>query len=246
MQCTQSSKYDLAAKLRTRRSPFAVLSVVLFASCMQATDPGLEERYTVEFSSPASVVGKRFSWPAMPVKIKYNPCQVSGCSAEIENSVRKGLDFWRRNASLYGEIQTVYSDSADIEVKYQTSLGGNTIGVCSANVGQYSNGQSVLVRPLTLTIATTYSGGTIKQSEFEFVAAHELGHCLGLWEHSPRDGDLMYYLLTEKTGYTARDLNSIRWLYSQTPQVGIYPAMAVGNEVTLTGEIAVSPELQRP
>lgn len=223
-----------------------VCAAASFACCMQATDPGLNERYTVEFSSPTSVAGKKFHWATMPVKIKYNPCQVAGCSSSIEASVRRGIDFWKRNASLYGEIQTEYSDSADIEVKYVNALGGNVIGVCSAALGQFSNGQMVAVKPLTLTIATTYSSGTIKDSEFEFVSAHEMGHCLGLWEHSPRDGDLMYYLLTDKTGYSARDLNSMRWLYSQKTDVGTYPAgAALGADLTSAG-MALSPPLILP
>ncbi len=229
-----------------RTSLGAILAAASLACCMQATDPGLNERYTVEFSSPASVAGKKFHWTTMPVKIKYNACQVAGCSASIEAAVRKGIDFWKRNASLYGEIQTEYAESGDIEVKYVSSLGGNTIGVCSASLGQYSNGVMVAIKPLSLTIATTVGGGAISDAEFEFVSAHEMGHCLGLWEHSPRNGDLMYYLLTDKTGYSPRDLNSMRWLYSQKTDVGTYPASAaMGAEITAAG-IAVSPPLTWP
>lgn len=223
-----------------------VCAAASLACCMQATDPGLNERYTVEFSSPASVAGKKFHWTTMPVKIKYNSCKVAGCSASLEAAVRKGIDFWKRNASLYGEIQTGYADSGDIEIKFVQSAGGNTIGVCSASLGQYSNGQMVAIKPLSLTIYTALSGTSVSDAEYEFVSAHEMGHCLGLWEHSPRNGDLMYYLLTDKTGYSARDLNSMRWLYSQKTDVGTYPASApLSAEITDAG-IAVSPPLTWP
>ena|GEM_PF-5555608 len=223
-----------------------ILSAASLTGCMQATDPGMNERYTVEFSSPASVAGKKFHWTTMPVKVKYNSCQVTGCSASLEAAVRRGIDFWKRNASLYGEIQTEYSDSGDIEVKYVQSTGGNTIGVCSASLGQYSNGQMVAIKPLSLTIYTALSGGGVSDSNYEFVAAHEMGHCLGLWEHSPRDGDLMYYLLTNKTSYSPRDLNSMRWLYSQKTDVGTYPASAALTADITDAGIAVSPPLIMP
>jgi hypothetical protein len=225
----------------------AILAAASLACCMQATDPGMDERYTVEFgpsNSPDFAVGKKFHWTTMPVKIKYSACQVTGCSTSIEAAVRKGIDFWKRNASLYGEIQTEYADSGDIEVKYVTSLGGNTIGVCTASLGQYSNGFAVAIKPLTLTIYTQVAGVT--DSQYEFVSAHEMGHCLGLWEHSPRDGDLMNAYLTDKTNYSARDLNSMRWLYSQKTEVGTYPASAaMGVDLTEAG-IAVSPPLTWP
>lgn len=229
---------------------FSALAILasLAAGCMQATDPGMNERYTVEFgptNTPDYAIGKKFHWTTMPVKIKYNACMVSGCSNAIENSVSNGIDFWKRNASLYGEIQTTYvSGNADIEVYYKASTGGNVIGVCTVSLGQYSNGGVVAIKPLTLTIYTQVSGVT--DSDYAFVSAHEMGHCLGLWEHSPRDGDLMYYLLTNKTGYTARDLNSIRWLYSQPTDVGTYPASAsLQTDLTSVG-FATSPSLVIP
>lgn len=225
----------------------AIIAAMSLMNCMQATDPGMNERYTVEFgpiNTPDYVIGKKFHWTTMPVKIKYNACQVVGCSTSLEAAVRKGIDFWKRNASLYGEIQTEYADSGDIVVNYVTSLGGNTIGVCTASTGQYSNGYAVAIKPLTLTIYTQVAGVT--DSQYEFVSAHEMGHCLGLWEHSPRDGDLMYYLLTSKTSYSPRDLNSIRWLYSQKTDVGTYPASAALTADMTDAGIAVSPSLVMP
>lgn len=222
----------------------AIIAAASLSFCMSATDPGMDERYTVEFSSPTSVAGKKFHWTTMPVKIKYNSCLVAGCTSSMEAAVQKGIDFWKRNASLYGEIQTQYSDSGDIVVTYTPSPGGNTIAFCSASLGQYSNGQMVAIKPLSLTIYTQVGG--VSDSDYEYVSAHEMGHCLGLWEHSPRPGDLMYFQLLPQTTFTARDLNSIRWLYSQKPDVGTYPASAaLTADITQAG-IAVSPPLLLP
>lgn len=222
----------------------AIIASAVLSYCMSATDPGLDARYTVEFSassSPIYVVGKKFRWTTMPVKIKYNACQVAGCSSSLEVAVRKGIDFWKRNASLYGEIQTEYADNGDIEVIYAPSPGGNTIAKCAANTSYYSSGQPVIIKPLTITVYTLVGGVT--DAQYEFVSAHEIGHCLGLWDHSPRDGDLMYAYLTNNTGYTARDLNSVRWLYSQKTDVLTYPASAALEAGMTVGEIAVSPPL---
>lgn len=219
----------------------------LTAHCMQATDPGLDKRYNVTFTSPAAIAGKRFSWATMPVKLRYNRCAVAGCTTGIEDAVQRGIRFWQKNASLFGEIQVAFAEPPDVEIKYVNSLGGNVIGVCSASLASNSaNGQYFLLTPLSLTIATTISGSALTELQVEFVAAHEMGHCLGLWDHSPQDGDLMNAFLTSKTSYSVRDINSMRWLYAQKTELPTYPASALGQNFSVLEEAATSPPLSFP
>jgi hypothetical protein len=73
-----------------------------------------------------------------------------------------------------------------------------------------------------------------------------MGHCLWLWDHSPRDGDLMNAYLTTKTQYSVRDLNSLRWLYTQKSDLLPYPASALTSQYSSSGEMVTSPPLQLP
>ncbi|MFO1470642.1 MAG: hypothetical protein U1F27_06360 [Turneriella sp.] len=202
----------------------------------------MNERYIVEFgaaNSPDYAVGKKFHWTTMPVKIKYNPCQVTGCSTSLEAAVRKGIDFWKRNASLYGEIQTEYSDSGDIEVKYVQSTGGNTIGVCSASLGQYSNGAMVAIKPLSLDLRHSPVGASATRT-MNLSPAHEMGRLLRAMGALAARRDLMYYLLTNKTSYSPRSEFDRAGCIRRRPDVGTYPASAAMADITDAG-IAVQP-----
>ena len=205
------------------------------SACMSSTDPGMDLRYNVSFTSPSQLAGKLFSWRSMPVKLRYNACAVAGCTADGEAAVKRGTEFWQKNATLYGEIQTTYSSTADIDITYQTTLpGGNVIGICTiTGFAVDPRGKYYAILPLTLQIATTVGGQPINTKDLEYVAAHEMGHCLGIWDHSPRDGDLMNAYLSSATKYSARDLNSIRYLYSKTSDLGTYnPSTGIHKSAT--------------
>lgn len=223
-----------------------IAATAALTACMSATDPGLDLRYNATFTSPAELARKTFSWTQMPVKLRYNACTVSGCTTAGEEAVKRGIEFWQKNATLYGEIRTTYSDTADINITYQASLGGSIIGQCGiSSFAVDANGKYYAVLPLTLKIATTVGGLPIATKDLEYVAAHEMGHCLGLWDHSPRDGDLMNAYLTSATKYSSRDLNSLRYLYSQTSDIGTYnPATgALGQVLEMTNLSVESPPL---
>lgn len=202
---------------------------ILQSACMSVTDPGLDKRYEVTLGTGTGLDGLKFHWTQMPVKIQYSPCTLAGCNSDIENAVKSGFEFWRKNATLYGEIQTQYGSPGDIVVSYTGKIGGAVIAKCAVNriVQSTSTGQLYFVTPLTITIGLATDYGPIANKDFERVSAHELGHCLGLWQHSPTEGDLMYYQLTDKMTYSSRDLNSLRYLYTQKTDIGTYPASAL-------------------
>lgn len=217
----------------------AFSAFVLLPACLSVTDPGLDKRYEVTFAAGTGLDGLKFHWMEMPVKIQYTPCTLSGCNSDIENAVKSGFEFWRKNATLYGEIQTEYGTPGDIVVSYTNKIGGAVIAKCQVNriVQSQRTGQLYFVTPISITIGLETDFGAIANKDFERVSAHELGHCLGLWQHSPTEGDLMYYQLTDKMTYSSRDLNSLRYLYAQKTDISTYPASALGQ---LSPELSIS------
>lgn len=215
---------------------------------MSASDPGQDLRYTVEFTDPAELLGKKFSWATMPVKLRYNKCAVSGCTAGIENAAKKGIEFWQKNATLFGEIQTAYGEPPDVQIDFIAAFTDETIGRCKATVLENKQTKRYyLATPLTITLSTTtFQGKPLTERDIEFVTAHEMGHCLGLWTHSPRNGDLMYGTLTDQTKYSNRDLNSIRWLYSHESDLLTYPSSALSIGIEPIAEILSPPLSTRP
>ncbi|HID55051.1 TPA: tetratricopeptide repeat protein, partial [Candidatus Poribacteria bacterium] len=56
----------------------------------------------------------------------------------------------------------------------------------------------------------------LSHDRMKMVALHEIGHALGLWGHSPLKGDVMYPS-SENLTPSARDINTLRRLYSTPP-----------------------------
>lgn len=170
----------------------------------------------------------------IPVRVKIGACEVPGCQAEHRKAGRWAVDKWN-GFSLFGEYKLeVTSQDPHIIIEWIEDFrdedvpgasGGQTnnyIGLCTANFHRGSGERKVLFDyPETIQMATRYGpdGGLsdIPLDRIRWVAAHELGHCLGLWQHSPREGDLMYFAITAETSLTLRDINTLRLLYQTEP-----------------------------
>ncbi len=174
--------------------------------------------YTLE---GGTVAGKYLYWSNRPIRVALNDCGgLDGCTAQHMQSLRDGLDLWRANASFFGEISIEETTSnPDVVFSWRQSFGSSVIGQCQFCIGVSSLGQLAAGRPWTVSMALDVvidsETRKISQTGIKLVSAHEMGHCLGLFQHSPRQNDLMHAFLSSATDFTYRDVNTVRKLYSE-------------------------------
>lgn len=77
-------------------------------------------------------------------------------------------------------------------------------------------GKTILSHRMTIQVSPTQT------AEYTTAALrHELGHALGIWGHSPRETDLMYFSqVRTPPKISQRDLNTLKRIYQQPTRLG--------------------------
>jgi predicted Zn-dependent protease len=90
-----------------------------------------------------------------------------------------------------------------------------TVGLCTSN----AEWQDEPMQGARVTLYSRILGKYLPEDRLRHVAIHEVGHALGLHGHSPLEDDTMYPSVpaTPLAEPSARDRQTLRRLYSQTP-----------------------------
>lgn len=218
----------------------AVLLVLLLVGCSDILTPSRTPRYL------SDLAGEVFHWPSDRLPVRY----FADTRGNMQSLVRTSLQVWEQQF-LYGEFKaTLVGDSADADViaLWQDSVPpdvpadtAGALGACdgltqyivdstaamspSDTTGANAGGEP----PLTMTgpirvQLRVRSGFTEAQVAacMQRVAAHELGHTIGILTHSPATTDLMWGTPTTKTP-THRDRNTAQVLYHTAPTIAPPP-----------------------
>jgi predicted Zn-dependent protease len=142
-------------------------------------------------------------------------------------AVREGIKQWDNYLPLE-EVET--KEIADIVIQYQsppteTKLNHSTglYDISPARSAQtrykfYLKGENRKILSHRMTIDINPG-----QSQQSILAAtrHELGHALGIWGHSPNQGDALYFSqVRDAPPISDRDINTLRKIYQQPTRLG--------------------------
>ncbi len=196
----------------------ALFIVALGLGCGDILTPSRTPRYL------SDLAGEVFHWPADRLPVRYFADTRGTMAALVRTSVRD----WEAQF-LYGEFRGVLvadSGVADVIVTWQDSVPPSVppdttgaLGACDGVTSFVIDSTNAMTEPIRVQLRVRL-GFTAPQITacMRRVAAHELGHTLGILTHSPATTDLMFGTPTTATP-TNRDRNTAQVLYHTTSTI---------------------------
>ncbi len=196
----------------------AVAAVATSIACSDIVSPSRSARYDWRLIVDYDSAGLPFSdtlsfhWPRnrLPVKIWVEN------QFDMPSHIRHGIGLWR-GAFLYNEWDGKIvddSNTADVIVRTvtpppqsQIRLAGMVPSCVGATDVDTVNTRFELRVPIRVFVVPSIPGAPDLDQCLETVAAHELGHSMGLFQHSADSTDLMFTVPTAQ-GLTDRDVGT--------------------------------------
>jgi hypothetical protein len=141
----------------------------------------------------------------------YDGSSVSGYQTGYKGTAEKYVTRWNSIGDKYNLFHigmTSSPDLAAVVVRWTESLGGNIAGQTT-----YSSQGSSLILPVDIVIATKVGGQAASSSGISMTALHEMGHALGLWQHSNSSRDVMYPI-AQNGAFSKADIATIYLCYT--------------------------------
>lgn len=170
-----------------------------------------------------------FQWPASNQPVTYWVAD----TLDMPARVRHALDVWQ-SVFLYREFRgTVVADSstADVIVRigsppaspgvplgaFAVAFAPDCRGATDLDIRPGDEGHLFL--PVRVYIEPKFDGTTAGESDcLDLTSIHEIGHTIGIWNHSPDPSDIMYGDPIV-SALSERDRETIERIYHVTPNV---------------------------
>jgi tetratricopeptide (TPR) repeat protein len=168
----------------------------------------------------------RWSLERMPLRVYIEPSDaIKSYLKSFDSCVPRALDLWCKATD--GRVSWARCDDkarADIVVTFtdDPSSVGKTeshseAGVCrTATRGQVGAKIAAITHADVRLLTINRDGSGFSQDEMDATVTHEIGHSLGMKQHSSNPNDVMFFAATKsvKDGLTDRDATTIKYVYT--------------------------------
>lgn len=199
------------------------------AGCGEGTGPARVTPYDWRLLLPYDSAGFRvdtltFHWPAANVPVKLWVENQGGLPGHFAAAITLWRDAFPGGA--WDAAVTADSATADIIVRYLPAASGPGASLLATRRQSCEGATAVdtaatrfqLLLPMRIYVYPSILGAPDVQECLAIASAHELGHSLGILQHSPDPADLMYATPTASAP-TDRDLASARAAYQAPADV---------------------------
>jgi hypothetical protein len=217
------------------------LSILTLAACDGPTLPPRASSDVFDFRLQSDSLYV-FHWPnGHNIRVYVNPGNDASATALLATAFERGAAAWNAHA-LFGEYHLSRAESlaeADVVLRLSSDLAPVNTENCPP---AFSNAVTTFciddlsVRPLHLAsyhplppadttaanvkmIVTILSSQSSIEGRMDRLVVHELGHVLGIGQHSPDPSDLMAVGVPAITAPGRRDIATVQVLYHTMPDI---------------------------
>jgi hypothetical protein len=210
------------------RFALSALCALLVVSCDPVTVPERNGTEVFDFRLPLGVDSAVLRWPtASRIAVYVNPGAEAPRTMMLASAFQQGAAAWEA-ATLYSEFhfaQAAMPQDADVVLTWSDATTPVSTANCQPSGGAAFttfclDGTRLFAYPLTngqpsrvRFIVTVRAGEAGSATRVTTLVMHELGHVLGLAQHSPNPADLMFGNPVDHREPNARDRASVQLLY---------------------------------
>ncbi len=225
----------MSTAVKLARLPL-LFGLAVLAACDSPTVPErlLTEVYDYRLLTPEPRV---LRWPiGTTVRIYVAPDTDPARTAALENGVESGMNVWNA-AALYGEVhleRTTDLQNADAVVLFSSTVPPVSVSNCQPGGGEAyttfcldaQDDTHLAIFPLrdgppgnVKFLVTVRSLATLDVESVRRLVSHELGHVLGIAQHSQRATDLMFATNLTRAEPSPADRATLQVLYHTRPDI---------------------------
>jgi predicted Zn-dependent protease len=154
-----------------------------------------------------------YHWTKHQLKVYVQPAEgLAGFRPEFNQILQESFLSWSTSGALsfefvdnaaQADVECSWTD--DVSKMASVSEGGEAVLRHRGEVISHAN--------VTLLTKRAVNQGKLSAGEIKTLCLHEVGHALGLMNHSARPDDVMYCTLTSAANPSAHDFSSLQKLY---------------------------------